>query len=306
MEKNIFKKIMLLSVLGLFAAGTLTFVSCGSDDPDIPSGGGGGGGDDSGGGGGGGGSTNKDPWANLVNEDKKTLQIDGNTATYGNHTYTIGIQVNSKEDNFSSNGNAIRRVTSAFSFDEYNKNAKNWVSFTNIPSGYTEFKDVYEKFLGLTAEGCIAMLPMAMEIYGRNHETGKKCIELLCTPTCASSSLNIIKTKIKWDPKDSYAQRYLPAALLEEATYSNAYKPNEPYTVQITANPNKKNEELTFAGSGTVLHALVITSGGWDSYRRMVSVIRMPDSQSGPYKIFNYPDLYVQCRNIRGTWAGLK
>ncbi|WP_455095144.1 DUF6935 domain-containing protein, partial [Prevotella koreensis] len=217
----------------------------------------------------------------------------------------IGIQVNSKEDNFSSNGNAIRRVTSAFSFDEYNKNAKNWVSFTNIPSGYTEFKDVYEKFLGLTAEGCIAMLPMAMEIYGRNHETGKKCIELLCTPTCASSSLNIIKTKIKLDPKDSYAQRYLPAASLEGATYSNAYKPNEPYTVQITANPNNANEDSEFAG-GKVLYALVITSGGWDSYKRMVSVIRMYDSESGPYKIFNFPDLYVQCRNIRGTWAGLK
>lgn len=302
MEKNIFKKIMLLSVLGLFAAGTLTFVSCGNDDPDIPSGGGG---DDSGGGGGGGGSTNKDPWANLVNEDKKTLQIDGNTATYGDHTYTIGVQINSKEDNFSSNGNAIRRVTSAFSFDEYNKNAKNWVSFTNIPSGYTEFKAVYEKFLGLTAEGCIAMLPMAMEIYGRNHETGKKCIELLCTPTCASSSLKIIKDKIKSNSKDPYVQRYLPAASLEGATYSNAYKPNEPYTVQITANPNKANEDSEVAG-GKVLHALVITSGGWDSYKRMVSVIRMYDSESGPYKIFNFPDLFVQCRNIRGTWNGLK
>lgn len=305
MKKNIIKKFMLLSVLGLFAAGTLTFVSCGSDDPDIPSGGGGGGGDDSGGGGGGGGSTNKDPWANLVNEDKKTLQIDGNTATYGDHTYTIGVQINSKEDNFSSNGNAIRRVTSAFSFDEYDKNAKNWVSFTNIPSGYTEFKAVYEKFLGLTAEGCIAMLPMAMEIYGRNPETGTKCIQLLCTPTCASNSLGIIKTKIKWNPKDSYCQRYLPAASLQGATYLNAYKPTEPYRIEVRANNYRDNEESDIAG-GIIMHIYLDTSGGWDSKTRMVAVIRMFDSESGPYKIFNYPDLYVQCRNSRGKWEGLK
>ncbi|MBQ9230978.1 MAG: hypothetical protein IJ190_07320 [Prevotella sp.] len=42
------------------------------------------------------------------------------------------------------------------------------VVFTNVPSDYEEFEAVYRKFLGKSAQGTAAMIPMVMEIYARN------------------------------------------------------------------------------------------------------------------------------------------
>ena len=311
MKKNLFKRMEFLSLMGMFVAGMMTFTACGSDDPDDPTppptvdpnGGGTGG---SGGTGGTGGSTSNDPWANLVNEETKAFSVEGNKATYGDHTYIVGGPV------YANGRNATARKAgtanggwSAFDFNRYNEDAENYVTFTHVPSGYTEFKTIYEKFLGYYPEGCIAMLPMAMEIYGRNRATGEKCIQLLCTKTCANAALALLKEKIKSNTTDSYAQRYLPAALLDGANDRNAYKPNEPYRVNVHANPIQEHQEASLAG-GTVMYNLVKTSGGWDTSNRLVSVIRLYDSESGPYKIFNFPDFYVQCKPIRGKWAGLK
>ena len=305
-------------MMGMFMAGTMTFVSCGSDDPDdpntppvVPPGGGDNGGNNGGNnggdnGGGNGGGTSNDPWGNLVNEDVKTFSASGNRATYGDHEYIVGREVNAKGGSF-----IARKVKttnggwSAFNFDEYNSSASNYVTFTNIPSGFTEFKTVYEKFLGFYPEGCVAMIPMAMEIYGRDRATGEKCLKLLCTETCASQALRMLKEKIKYSPNDNYAQRYLPAALLDGAHDKNAYKPNEPYHVNVIANPAQENQEAQLVG-GTVMYNAVNTSGGWDSSKRFVQVLRYFSNESGPYKIFNFVDFYVQCKPIRGKWAGLK
>ena len=34
----------------------------------------------------------KDQWHSLVNETKASAQVNGNTLTYGNHTYTVNTQ----------------------------------------------------------------------------------------------------------------------------------------------------------------------------------------------------------------------
>ncbi len=139
---------------------TLLSASC---EKEPNSGGGDNGGGGNGGGGNGGGNTTiteKDPWSNLVNEKKETPNIDMEKGemTYGTHKYTIS-------------GN--------FSFEAYNSNAKGKVTFTHIPSGFTEFKDVYDNFLSKFPHGVVAMVPMAMEIYARDHATGERCIKLL-------------------------------------------------------------------------------------------------------------------------------
>ena len=235
-------------------------------------------------------TTYKDKWFGLVNEDKKSVNVDGNTLTYGNHTYTVKGEIDY---------NATEHKTPTA-----------WVEFTNIPSGYTEFKAVYEGLLGKSVPGTAAMIPMAEEIYARDFTTGEKCFKLLCnSDATVSGILRILKTKIvlsKYsDENDQYIQRYLPAALLQGATYTNAYAPDEPYTVAMCSHVTPP-QEVSITADGTVYYIYILTSGGWgeESFQRGMEIYQNWDG--GLYKVWNCPNAYVQCRNIRGTWAGLK
>ncbi len=233
------------------------------------------------------GAGDKDKWSSLVNEEKKTANVEGNTITYGNHSYTVkgSIDVNGTE----------------------HKNATAWVEFTNIPSGYTEFKAVYEGLLGKSVQGTAAMIPMAIEIYARNASTGEKCLQLLCNSDATVSGIvRILKTKLvpsEYSPEnDGYIQRYMAAALLKGATNTNAYAPEEPYTVEMTISPNRVQDAPLTGGEVTYLY--ILASGGWDSFQRGVEVFQEYDGNL--YKVFNCSSCYVQCKPIRGTWGGLK
>ncbi len=230
----------------------------------------------------------KDKWANLVNESKKDCNVNGNTITYGNHSYTVEGDID-------------------YESDDYNT-ATAWVKFTNIPSGYTEFKAIYEGLLGQSVAGTAAMVPMAEEIYARNAATGEKCFNLLCnSEATVKGIIRILKTKIvpsEYAPEnDTYIQRYLPAALLQGASYTNAYTPEEPYTVAMCSHRNKP-QEVSFSGDGMVYYIYILTSGGWDSYQRGMEIYQNWDG--GLFKVWNCSNAYLQCRTIRGTWGGLK
>ena len=67
--------------------------------------------------------------------------------TYGDHTYTM-------------KGNLTA--------EKYNASATGVVTFTHVPADYEEFEALYKEFLGKTPHGTAAMMPMAMEIYGRD------------------------------------------------------------------------------------------------------------------------------------------
>ena len=237
---------------------------------------------------GGGGSSSNDSWANLVNEASHDVQVNGNTLTYGSHVYTVNGELN-----YSS---SIFNTPTAF------------VTFTNVPSGYTEFEAVYNNLLGKTPQGAAAMVPMAIEIYARDASTGERCFNLLCNSDATVSGIvRILKTKFNYSQyspeNDQYVQRYLPAALLKGASYTNGYKPIEPYTVEMCANPNGvQDAPLT---GGTVYYSYILAPGGWDSFQRTVEIFQAYGSNM--YKVFNCPSTYTQCRNIQnGPWAGLK
>lgn len=201
--------------------------------------------------------------------------------SYGAHTYTM-------------KGNLTA--------DKYSKNAFGEVSFTNIPSDYDEFESLYYDFLGRTPHGVAAMMPMAMEMYARDREVGKKCIELICYKSNVNSVIPRLKDKFGADPNDDYGQRYLPAAVLKGATAQNGYTPQHPYTVEMYASVNK-HQELQIVGSGTVMYIYII-GGGWDTQQRQVEIILEPGQEQ--YQVFNCPSLYTQCKQIRGTWGGLE
>ena len=235
----------------------------------------------------GGGSTYVDKWANLVNETRYEASVNGNTLTYGNHTYTIVNDIDVETDEF--------------------KKATASVTFSNIPSGYTEFEAVYNGLLGKSIAGTAAMIPMAMEIYARNATTGEKCLNLLCnSSSTVDGIIRILKTKIvpsEYAPEDDqYIQRYMAAALLKGASNTNAYSPSKPYTVELTMSPNGvQDAPLT---GGTVTYLYILASGGWDTFQRGVEIF-LPYNGS-QYKVFNCPSCYTQCKNIQGTWAGLE
>ena len=212
-------------------------------------------------------------------------QAELKTWTYGGHTYTQKGTLTAKH---------------------YDKKATGVVTFTNVPSDYEEFETVYKQFLGKTRHGTAAMMVMAMEIYGRDREVGKQCIELINYPSNVNSVISRLKDKYgtsAYAPEnDSYNQRYLPAAVLKGATPQNGYTPQRPYTVEMKASVNK-HQEMQISGSGRVMYVYVMGKG-WDTEQRSVEIIRQPNQPL--YQIFNCPSLYTQCKTIRGTWQGLE
>ena len=214
-----------------------------------------------------------------------SAQTELKTWTYGNHTYTQKGTLTAKQ---------------------YDKKASGVVTFTNVPSNYEEFEALYTIFLGKTPHGTAAMMVMAMEIYGRDREVGKQCIELINYPSNVSSVIPRLNDKYGTSPyapeNDNYHQRYLPAAVLKGATPQNGYTPQQPYTVEMKASVNK-HQELQIVGSGRVMY-LYMMGKGWDTEQRSVEIIRQPGQPL--YKIFNCPALYTQCKPIQGSWPGLK
>ena len=232
-----------------------------------------------------------DKWAGLVNEKKYDAVVNGNTITYGSHSYTVSGSIE-----YDFNSSDFRWEPTA------------QVSFSNIPSGYTEFEAVYNGLLGKSIAGTAAMVPMALEIYARSATTGTRCLTLLCKDSATVDGIiRVVKSKIvpssASGADDSYIQRYLPAALLKGAVYDNQYRPSEPYTVEIGPSSNKP-QEVKMAPYGTVYYTYIYADG-WESRNRGVDVF-LPREES-LYKIQTCSSCYVQCRTIfKGPWEGLK
>ena len=126
----------------------------------------------------------KDQWHSLVSETRADAQVSGNTLTYGTHTYTVNGDINY-------NSNDHRTPTAS-------------VTFTNVPSGYAEFEAVYNGLLGKSIQGTAAMIPMAIELYARDANTGKKCFDLLCnSSSTVDGIIRILTTRtssVTWPP----------------------------------------------------------------------------------------------------------
>ena len=221
-----------------------------------------------------------------IDETQREWSVDDNKMTWGLNEYTIS---GSLPNLFDEKGRMISEVPSS---------PTAWVTFLNNPEGYNEFATVYQEFLGKSPMGAAAMIPMAMELYGRNRPTGEKCFQLLCgTPANANTIIRILDTKFprlgEIASTDSYLQRYLPAALLKGARAENAYTPDEPYTVQMLPSAN--------APTGLFTH-LYIFAEGWDTYLRAVEIKQNGDH----YIVSQCPACYSQCKYIQGDWSGLK
>ena len=209
------------------------------------------------------------------------------TFTYGSHTYTM---------------------TGTLNAEAYDAKATGTVTFTNIPADYTEFEAVYNGLLGKSMQGAAAMIPMAIEMYARDATLGERCLNLLCnSSTTVSGITRILKTKFNYSQyspeNDLYVQRFLPAATLKGAAYNNAYTPIDPYTVEMCRSANAPQQTQLF-GYGTVYYLYILAPGGWDTFQRAVDIFKEDGSEY--HKVFQCPAVYTMCKNIQGTWPGLK
>lgn len=207
--------------------------------------------------------------------------VDGNTVTFGTHSYTVSGEFNNSY-----------KVPTAF------------VTFTNFPSDYNEFEAVYNALLGKSIQGTAAMIPMAIELYARDAAVGERCFDLLCNSSATVSGIiRILKTKLvpaEHAPvNDPYIQRYMAAALLKGAKADNAYSPDMPYTVEMAASPNGVHNV-----TGGIDTFIYIIADGWDTRQRGVEIFQADGSDL--YKVYNCPSCYTQCKNIKGTWGGLQ
>lgn len=283
-------KTLMIALLGI---SLVTFSGCTKDEPVNPTPdpvnpGGNGSNPDPVNPGGNGNSTSNDSWAHLINETPHEAVVNGNTMTYGDHVYTVNGEIDLNATTF--------QTPTAF------------VSFTNIPSGFTEFEAVYNQFLGKSMQGTAAMIPMAMEMYARDAALGERCFNLICnSDATVAGIIRILKTKFNYSPYspdgDPYVQRYLPAVTMKNAAWNNGYNPTEPYTLEMCRSANAP-QETTFTGYGMVYYLYILAPGGWDSFQRSVEIWQPMGSDM--YKVFNCPALYTQCKNIYGTWNGLK
>ena len=222
-----------------------------------------------------------------VDETSRDWKVDGNTMTWGEHTYTLTGTVS--EPSFDKDGVLVSPMPCMTEAS---------VSFTANPEGYNEFSTVYREFLGKSKEGAAAMIPMAMELFGRNRSTGERCLQLLCgSQVNAQDIVRELGSKMyrsTYSPTtDLYVQRYLPAALLAGATADNSYTPNEPYTVELWSSATRPQGDYTY---------LSINGLGWDTPMRGVELRKV----SNYYVVNSCPACYSQCKTIRGEWIGIK
>ena len=222
-----------------------------------------------------------------VKESEVCWLLDGNTLTYDDHTYTM-------EGNFD---------------DEYVVGAKGKVTFTNVPTDYEEFRTVYEQLLGTTVYGVAAMLPMAFELWGRDHEVGKQCIALITGGTCYNEILRQLPAHMELSSQspadDPYVQRCLPAAVLEGASKENGYNPKEPYTVNISIGRKAQWAEESEILQANVYQLYIISGNAWNTEQRTVTIM-LPWRGDNLYRVNNCSSLYVNIFAPRQDWNGLK
>lgn len=214
-------------------------------------------------------------------------ELTGNTLTYGSHTYTMQGTIGL----------------------EYVTRAKGKVVFSNVPADLSEFQTVYEQLLGTTVYGVCAMMPMAFEMWGRNHTVGEQCLQLITGQTCYNEIMRELPRHMEaseYSPAgDSYVQRCLPAALLEGATKENGYNPTEPYTVNIGIGRQDTWGQESELLQANVYGLNIVAGNAWNTPERGITVMQAWRGDK-LFKVNSCPALYINIFAPRQEWNGLK
>lgn len=190
-----------------------------------------------------------DPSDPYGHNDKTPPILDGNTLTYGEHTYTL--KMSDKEGQ---------------------------VTFTHFPSNVREFQALQNQLLGKTKPGVLALELMAMEMYRRNRKAGTAALELCNVNSNTKSILSTLPQKFPerrgMAITDSYQQPYLIATFLKGATEENKYQPDYPYVLSFYENPSvyANQGERSYTWFGYVYDWCILRYGEKETSAKMVLI----------------------------------
>lgn len=165
------------------------------------------------------------------------------------------------------------------------------LSIDRMPVSYEEFVSLQNE-VAQTPEGAIMMEIVAMEMYNRDRELGKKCL------TLANTEINVnFMVRRMSDlavPEEQSGRPYQPAIFFAGATPMNGYNPTSPYTIQVRTSKVHKYEKVQSL-KGYLLY-LEVFSEGFDTQWRSVEVIKQKGSDV--YKVYNCPAMVTRCKEL--------
>lgn len=165
------------------------------------------------------------------------------------------------------------------------------LSIDRIPASLDEFKALQQE-VSQTPEGAVLMEILAMEMYNRDRELGKECVEL------ANTDINVnFMTRRLMDlcmPEEQSGRPYQPAAFFLGAKPENGYNPTTPYTIQVRTSKVHPYEKVQLI-KGYLLY-LEVFSEGFDTQWRGVEVVKQKGSEV--FKVHNCPAMVTRCKEL--------
>lgn len=165
------------------------------------------------------------------------------------------------------------------------------LSIDRMPADYEEFVTLQNE-VAQTPEGAVMMEIVAMEMYYRSPELGKKCLALANTEINVNFMVRRMSDLAV--PEEQSGRPYQPAIFFSGATPMNGYNPTSPYTIQVrTSKVHKYEKSQSLRG---YLLYLDIFSEGFDTQWRSVEVIKQKGSDV--YKVYNCPAMVTRCKEL--------
>ncbi|MCW7473086.1 hypothetical protein CH354_15000 [Leptospira levettii] len=162
------------------------------------------------------------------------------------------------------------------------------VSFSSEPSTIEEFKSI-QATTATTPEGGVAILVLAISLYGKNPELGRKAVVLsVISKNRQKSNKPTAIDGVDLGGSDSYLlgqldkYKMLPNGYWKGAEPSNGYTPNLPLTVETYTNPYSGEES-----SGRI--KLFVATKGASSYRP----VTVEKDSDGLWRAKEMSSLYV-------------
>ena len=166
------------------------------------------------------------------------------------------------------------------------------LTFNRFPKNAAEWQAVQEQY-GNKPEAAVLLELMAFEIYNHDKEEGGKCLDMGNVTNNIPDVTRILKDRYNPQYGDYYTPQ-LVATYMEGATPENAYKANQPFSIQVRSHKVNKYQDSN-ALKGTVLY-LEVYSSGYDTPWRGISVTKQKGCPY--YKVVNCPSLYTQCKPV--------
>ncbi|MBL0954061.1 MAG: hypothetical protein IBJ01_04770 [Leptospira sp.] len=162
------------------------------------------------------------------------------------------------------------------------------VSFPSVPNTIEEFKSI-QAATATTPEGGVAVLVLAISLYGKNPELGRKAVVLsVLSKNRQKSNKPTAVDGVDLGGSDSYLlgqldkYKMLPNGYWKGAEPSNGYTPALPLTVETYTNPYSGDES-----SGRI--KLFVATKGASSYRP----VTVEKDSDGLWRAKEMSSLYV-------------